>query len=115
MPPVLNFSLLGKPEIRLDDEPVTDFRTTKALALLCYLAVTREPHSRDTLAGLLWSDDAEDKAKNSLRVVLSNLNKLFPHHLTIDRLSVAFQPDSPHALDVDRFEQLIRSDRKSVV
>jgi hypothetical protein len=38
-PVMLNLSLLGKPVVRLGDSEVSGFRTTKSLALLCYLAV----------------------------------------------------------------------------
>lgn len=106
---MLNLSLLGKPVVRLGDSEVSGFRTTKSLALLCYLAVHPQPHSRQQLTGLLWSDDAEEKAQNSLRVTLSNLNKLFPNHLESTRLTVAFRGDAPYTLDVDRFEQLTNS------
>src|SRR5688572_18415045 len=85
---MLTLSLLGKPVVRLGEQEVSGFRTTKSLALLCYLAQHREPHSRQSLTGLLWSDDSEEKAQNSLRVTLSNLNKLFPIHLEINRLTV---------------------------
>lgn len=102
---MLQISLLGRPEILLDGNPVTEFRTNKAQALLCYLAATGISHSRHALAGLLWSDDSEENAKNSLRVVLNNLNKLLPDHLDIARQSVTFRRDSEHWLDIAEFEK----------
>ena len=104
MTAILKLSLLGSPEIWLDDEPVTAFKTGKARALLFYLALTKQTHSRHALAGLLWGDDAEEKAKNSLRVALANLNQLFPHHLNVARQTVAFNIESVYWLDVEQFD-----------
>jgi DNA-binding SARP family transcriptional activator len=53
MPKKLELALLGNVEIRRDGLPVTDFKSSKAQALLCYLAVTGQPHTRPALAGLL--------------------------------------------------------------
>ena len=50
----LELALLGNLEIRQGGVPVTDFESSKAQALLCYLAVTGHPHTRPALAGLLW-------------------------------------------------------------
>jgi DNA-binding SARP family transcriptional activator len=47
--------LLGSPRIVLDGMTV-DADTRKAIALLTYLAVTQQQHSRDVLATLLWPD-----------------------------------------------------------
>ena len=49
----LGLRLLGTPQVHLDDEAITGFRTAKAEALLYYLAVTGQGHSRETLADLL--------------------------------------------------------------
>lgn len=78
MAQILTLRLLGKPEILLDDQPLTGFRTNKANALLYYLAVTGRRHERDELAQLLWAN--EENAKNSLRVALNNLKKMLPDH-----------------------------------
>ena len=48
-------AVLGSPRIERDGRPVT-FDTRKAVALLCYLAVTARSQRRETLAALLWPD-----------------------------------------------------------
>ena len=58
--------LLGPPQIKLDNTPI-EFDRRKAVALLAYLAVTGETHSRDTLATLLWSDYDQQRARAALR------------------------------------------------
>ena len=49
----LQLALLGNVAVRRDGTPITGLGSGKALALLCYLAVTGRPHLRPTLAGLL--------------------------------------------------------------
>jgi DNA-binding SARP family transcriptional activator len=56
----LQLALLGNPEVRRDGMPIAGLSSGKALALLSYLAVTRRPHLRPTLVGLLWGDMPED-------------------------------------------------------
>ncbi|MDJ0754131.1 MAG: tetratricopeptide repeat protein [Ardenticatenaceae bacterium] len=103
----LKIELLGKPRFIVDDTDVTARLLIKAQALLAYLAVTGETHSRIALAGLLWADVPETKAKNSLRVTLSNLRKLLPDHLTVTHLTLAFNQDSDFILDLDQFKRYL--------
>lgn len=103
--PLLSLWLLGKPRIELDGRAVDGLRTTKAQALLFYLAVTGRAHTRHELAGLFWGEDGEENAKNSLRVALANLNKVLPDRLASDRLTVAFRLDQPHTIDAHLFAQ----------
>lgn len=100
---MLNLSLLGPVEIELNGEPVTKLRSSKTMALLAYLAVNPRPHTRHALANLLWGETSEEQAKNSLRVTLNNLNKLFPDYFKANRLTVAFDAKQPYQLDVDAF------------
>ncbi|UCC87059.1 MAG: hypothetical protein JSV81_19745, partial [Anaerolineales bacterium] len=58
----------------------------KAQALLAYLAVTRQRHTRDALATLFWPDENRSKARGDLRRTLSRLNRaLGEGQLEIDR------------------------------
>ena len=72
--PRLELYLLGPPRVELDGEPVQIGRR-KAIALLAYLAVTSEPHSRDSLAALLWPEYDQSSAPADLRRSLSLLNR----------------------------------------
>jgi len=73
----LKFYLLGPVRITLDDQPLTGLRSSKVCALLAYLAAeANRPHARETLATLLWGESADDAARLSLRVALSNLRKV---------------------------------------
>ena len=72
--PRLTLTLFGSPRIELDQQPIT-VDTRKAIALLAYLALARQPHSRDALAALLWPDYDQSHAYAALRRTLSALNK----------------------------------------
>ena len=81
MPDVLTLRLLGKPQVSLSGAAVAGFISTKAQALLFYLAVTGRPHMREALAGLLWGEMPEAHASKNLRNALSNLRALVGPHL----------------------------------
>lgn len=102
--------LLGKPEVKLGDKQVTGFISSKAPALLFYLAVTGTSHARESLAALLWGEMSAQQASKNLRNVLSNLRALLGDHLTISRYDVAFDRDAPYWLDVELFLDALGDD-----
>jgi len=103
----LHLSLLGKLQIQLDGAPLSGFVSTKAQALLCYLAVTARPHERLSLASLLWGERPESEARTNLRTVLANLRKLLGPYLLIERETIRFNLDSPYWLDVELFQTVL--------
>ncbi|PKO20431.1 MAG: SARP family transcriptional regulator, partial [Chloroflexi bacterium HGW-Chloroflexi-1] len=114
----LTISLLGPLRVALCGEPVTDFATDKARALLAYLAVEAErPHRRDALAGLLWPDQPQRKARQNLRQALSHLRRAIGDRdeaapfLLVSRETVQFNADSDHWLDVAAFTSLAEACR----
>jgi len=100
----LRLVLLGKPQILRDGVPVTGFVYNKALALLAYLAVTKRPHSRESLAGLLWGEMPDAAAKANLRKILSVLREIAAPNIGIGRQEVSFNRDSNYWLDTEIFE-----------
>ena len=104
MTQILRLTLLGSPHIQLGDQSLTGFATHKAQALLFYLAVTSvaqtAPHSREAIATLLWGEMSDTQAKQNLRTVLPDLRRLLGDHVHIERQTIAFDPTSPHWLDV---------------
>ncbi len=56
MAEALHIETLGGLRIFQDGKPITGFVSSKAPALLVYLAVTGRPHFRSALAALLWND-----------------------------------------------------------
>jgi predicted ATPase/DNA-binding SARP family transcriptional activator len=106
----LTIVLLGPLQVTLGGEPVTDFATDKARALLAYLAVEAEhPHRREVLARLLWPDESEHKARQNLRQALSHLRQALSDQdeiapfLWVSRQTIQFNLDSDHWLDVTAF------------
>lgn len=100
----LQLKLLGAPDIKLAGASLVESLSSKAQAILYYLAVTRQPHSRSALAGLLWGDVPEEAARANLRKVLVNLRQTVPDHVEIDRQSVALNFESKLWIDVVAFE-----------
>ncbi len=99
--------LLGPPRIERDDVLI-NMDTRKAVALMAYLVVTRQRHSRDALAALLWPDYDQANARGALRRTLSTLNKaLDGKWLEIDRETISLHTTSDLWLDVDNFYALL--------
>lgn len=70
----LTIRLLGRPRIEINGEPLS-VDTRKAIALLVYLAVTRQAHRRSALSVLLWPDSDQERGRTALRRTLATLNK----------------------------------------
>ncbi len=88
-----------------DGAPVTGFVYVKSPVLLCYLAITGVPHTREALAGLLWGEATEANARAGLRKSLADLRKSLVAHLIISHQQVAFDRERPYWLDVAVFER----------
>lgn len=70
---VVQLSTFGAPILFLRNEAVK-FTNRKALALLVYVAnTTNGTETRQRLAGLLWSESSEEKARASLRQSVADL------------------------------------------
>ena len=88
--------------------------TRKAVALLIYLAITRQGHRRDMLANLLWPEYDQAHARATLRRTLSALNKaLDGNWLKVDRDTIALDPSVPIWIDSETFLQYISKCRMS--
>jgi predicted ATPase/DNA-binding SARP family transcriptional activator/Tfp pilus assembly protein PilF len=100
--------------ITRDGKPLANFATDKARALLAYLAVESDrPHRRDTLAGLLWPDQPQKRARQNLRQALSDLRKVIGDcddapFLLVSREAIQFNADCDHWLDVAAFAGLVK-------
>jgi predicted ATPase/DNA-binding SARP family transcriptional activator/Tfp pilus assembly protein PilF len=110
-PSSLQINSLGGLQVLLNGKPLAGFVSTKVQALLIYLAVTGRPQAREKLIGLLWAAMPDADAKTNLRQALSNLRKLLPDHVSIERDAAAFNRDSLHLIDVECFETHLKTDR----
>lgn len=109
MTAILHVTLLGSPTVKVDGETITGFVSSKAAALLYYLAATGRVHTRDALAALLWPDAPEAVAKKNLRDVLSNLRHLLEPYLEITRQSVGLRGDAAVTVDSLWFATAVQS------
>ena len=74
----LRLSVLGGFALQRANGEAVQISNRKARALIAYLALTpNNTESRERLAGLLWSDRAEEQARGSLRQTLKQIRLLF--------------------------------------
>ncbi len=111
-----SISLLGPLEVRRADGTPGSFATDKARALLAYLAAhPNQTYSRSVLAGLLWPDQPEGKARQSLRQTLLYLRQTLGSDadwLQVDRETVLLEPDPRIEIDLERFLSLVQANRQ---
>ncbi|HSL43801.1 MAG TPA: BTAD domain-containing putative transcriptional regulator, partial [Anaerolineales bacterium] len=102
---MLQVRLIGKFDIQFDGKPVI-LSSRAAQSLFAYLILTAGTlHRREKLAGMLWPDESEQKARTYLRNELWRIRKLLPHpsnveYLIVDNLTIGFNPSSAYWLDV---------------
>lgn len=109
----LHVALLGRFAVRLGDETITEFRSSKTRALLALLAMCHgEDESRDWLAGMLWPRLPQRAARTNLRVELSALERALSAWpgLQIERQTLRLAPE---ALQVDAVEALATLSRET--
>jgi DNA-binding SARP family transcriptional activator/predicted ATPase len=110
--PRLSLYLLGPPRIEREGTPV-QMDTRKAIALLAYVAISREQHRRDALVNLLWPEADQARGRAALRRTLSVLRKALAYSvLEVDRESIGLSPNGELWLDVDQFRALLSACRQ---
>src|SRR3954452_13459937 len=106
--PRLTIKLFGPPQIELDGV-VLGLDHRKPVALLTYLAVTGQMHTRDALAALFWPEYGEARTylRNNLWIVRKALGAWADTWLDIEHDLVGFKPGAPICLDVAEFQRLL--------
>ena len=108
---MLEVRLIGKFDIQCDGKPVI-ISSRAAQSLFAYLILTAGTlHRREKLAGMLWPDESEQKARAYLRNELWRIRKALPHasnvkYLLADNLTVGFDHSSPYWLDIAGLKKL---------
>lgn len=98
---------LGTPSIEYQGSAIK-VDTRKAIALIVYLAIESQPRSRDAIAGLLWPDHDQTRARAALRRTLSVLNKaLDGHYLAIERERLSLVGTEGPWVDTREFHRLL--------
>jgi len=110
MAAALTIRLFGEPELQIDGAALA-LNNQKARALLFYLAATEQPHARNHLAALLWSEAPSDNARRSLRAALFQLRRALhaaglEHMLAGEAESLRLEP-AAYECDVAEFRRLV--------
>ncbi len=109
----LALTCLGEFQVTLNGQPLHTLHTAKVRALLVYLAVEGEVHSRSTLARLLWPGYSAESARNNLRQAVFELRQALGDasrdlpFLLSSRLTLQLNPNATVAVDVQRFTGLV--------
>ena len=110
--PALTIQMLGKFRVRRNEETVNALDACKLQELFSYILIFREsPHSRETLAALLWGDRSTAQSKKYLRQSLWQIQSAFGIDQRQGRVFnvepdwISFNPDFEIGLDVAAFEQ----------
>lgn len=104
---------LGPPRVEAAGRPVR-LETRKTTALLAFLSVNQRPHSRESLAALLWPEYDSVRAPANLRRVLASLQQaLGEGWLTVTRDTLAFEPKEQVSVDSVEFMARMRELRDS--
>jgi len=105
----LKLSLLGVPQIYLDEEPLIDQLAVREQALLFYLVVNGQVRNRSNIASLLWNATLDTQALKNLRDVLPNLRRRLGSYLLITHHSVGFNRQADYWLDVETFQHTLQA------
>jgi DNA-binding SARP family transcriptional activator len=105
---MLEIRALGTPQLAVNGRDLSSI-SLRAQVMLVYLSLEGGKHSRNYLATMLWPDSPEAKALTSLRVLLSELRKLVPDNLDIERSVLGIDPEGDLYLDVVEFEGLLKT------
>lgn len=103
---MLEIRLLGQFEIQIDGQPVA-LASRQAQALLAYLLLPPgRRHRRERVAGVLWPDVEETKARARLRYALWQLRRVLgPDLIQADKIEISCQPESEYWLDTAILER----------
>lgn len=92
-------------------------RTSTSLYLLAYLCRRRgEVRARDSVAGTLWPESGESRARGNLRQALHHLRQVLEPradgevaYLDVRRQAIGLRADAPLWVDVEAFERHLRA------
>ena len=101
----LTIKLLGGLSVEKDGTPLPKLISRKADVLLAYIAQEQRPHSRESIATLLWDDRSQKQALSNLRTILSSLRKHVADYVVITRSSIALNEEADVVVDTAVFQQ----------
>ncbi len=112
---LLALYFLGSPRVSRD-RVTLEIRRRKVIALLVYLAVTAQRHSRDELAEILFGKRDRGHARANLRQTLSLLRSAIgKDQLGADRYSVWLSRSGGLWIDVTEFQRFLKKGQDSKI
>jgi DNA-binding SARP family transcriptional activator len=105
--PILRIWLLGHPTIQLGNQLFETHLNTRTRALIYYLVVNHQTHTRDELATLFWDDMPNVQARKNLRNILPFLRHFLSSYVMITHQTITFNHHTSFWLDVDVFSLLL--------
>ncbi len=117
---VLEIITLGDFRMRFRGSYLMESLSGKALALICYLALSRN-HSagRDMLSSLFWDEENSESARYNLRFTMWKVKKFFrenhgcPDVFCVDRKAVRLHPEIEVKADVVEVRELYQQSQKA--
>ncbi|HEY54507.1 MAG TPA: AAA family ATPase, partial [Caldilineae bacterium] len=107
--PLLIVQTLGRFEIRRQGAQIEALTLRKARALFVYLLLNPGLHDRSRLAGLLWGDCTETRARHNLRQTLWHLRRALPSDLLVEnRLTVGMAQGGGVRVDALMLEEALQ-------
>jgi DNA-binding SARP family transcriptional activator/predicted ATPase len=107
-------NLLGTIEVSCEGLPIS-FSYGKLKALLVYLCVEHyQPSTRSRLAGMLWPDQSQSGAQDSLRQAISRLRAEMkdrdrqPALFVVERDTIQLNPKADFVCDLFQFQEYIK-------
>jgi len=114
MASALQLNVLGRFQIRAENEPV-DPIAKKAQAILAYLAVEKNrANTRERIATLLWGGKSDDRARHNVRQALSTIGRTCGSLIASDGDTLSIDLANC-AVDVVEFERAATSDDPEVL
>jgi tetratricopeptide (TPR) repeat protein len=99
--------LFGRPRLEQNGDPLP-LERGKALALLAFLTLHRQPLARNQLASLLWPESDQSAARANLRTALAALKRVLGTNLfETGRETIALCRDSHLWIDVVEFRTIL--------
>ena len=112
----LQLQLFGPGRAQFADRPLVGFPNQQAYHLFCYLILNRQqPHHRERLAAVFWSEYPTAISRKYLRDALWRLRQnlqavgaLYDAYLRVDDVSVSFDNSAAYWLDIEEFERTVK-------
>jgi DNA-binding SARP family transcriptional activator len=113
----LRVFLFGSFQLAHDEDTTANSKMTRGVKALlaCLLLFRQRVHPREVLAGLLWGDHREDRARSCLSKAIWRLRQALEpegtpkgtYIVTTSTGKVGFNQESSHWLDVTEFEEIL--------